>query len=107
MAKFEKVCVVVILLVGVVSFCQCAGIDDFLNDSALVKRQINCVLDKGPCDAIGLSLKASIREVLVNNCRNCNQQQAANARKVVEFVRTRYPAEWNEITRKYLGRARG
>ncbi|XP_068991320.1 ejaculatory bulb-specific protein 3 [Neodiprion pinetum] len=107
MAKFEKVCAFVIVLFGVLSICQCAGVDDLLNDSTLVRKQLNCVLDKGPCDAIGVSVKASIREVLINNCRNCNQQQAANARRVMEFVRTRYPAEWNEISRKYVGSARG
>nr|QCP68958.1 serosal cuticle-related protein 6 [Nilaparvata lugens] len=80
-----------------------ADIARMLNDAGLVQRQISCILGEGPCDNIGNMLKLAIPEVLKRNCRSCNAQQAANARRLISFVQTNYPSQWQKIQSRYLG----
>nr|CAD7409209.1 unnamed protein product [Timema poppensis] len=51
---------VVVLLLGIVTRGSTQGLQDvagFLQDPALVRRQLNCVINQGPCDATGEFIK--------------------------------------------------
>ncbi|XP_071448889.1 ejaculatory bulb-specific protein 3 [Hetaerina americana] len=80
-----------------------SDITPLINNPALVQRQIRCVLDQGPCDTTGQQIKAAIPEVLGRKCASCSPTQAANARKVINFVQQRYPSVWSAIQARYSG----
>nr|CAD7203709.1 unnamed protein product [Timema douglasi] len=78
-----------------------SDISNLLRDRGLVQRQILCVLDQGSCDHIGTMLKTAIPEIVTRNCRSCTPQQAANARKLANFVQSNYPEAWRQIVARY------
>nr|CAD7458453.1 unnamed protein product [Timema tahoe] len=80
-----------------------SDISNLLRDRGLVQRQILCVLDQGSCDHIGTMLKTAIPEIVTRNCRSCTPQQAANARKLANFVQSNYPEAWRQIVARYRG----
>ncbi|XP_012256273.2 ejaculatory bulb-specific protein 3-like [Athalia rosae] len=106
MAHLGNVAVVLVLCFGVFASCQQGSIEELLADTPLVRRQIACLLNEGPCDDLGRSAKVSLKEVLINNCARCQPQQRANAAKVVQFVSKNYPKEWARLVKLYGGNAR-
>ncbi|PSN34932.1 hypothetical protein C0J52_20146 [Blattella germanica] len=76
-------------------------ISRFLRDNAFIQREIDCILDKGPCDEIGRNLKLALPEVVTRNCRSCNLQQATNARRLINYVRSYYPNVYDQIQARY------
>nr|CAD7409208.1 unnamed protein product [Timema poppensis] len=46
---------------------------------------------------------AAIPEIVTRNCRSCTPQQAANARKLANFVQSNYPEAWRQIVARYRG----
>ncbi|CAO1336607.1 unnamed protein product [Diamesa hyperborea] len=79
------------------------NINKLLNNQVIVSKQIMCVLEKSPCDSLGMQLKAALPEVILRNCKNCSPQQAQNARKLTTFLQTRFPEVWAMLIRKYKG----
>ncbi|XP_067002336.2 allergen Tha p 1 [Anabrus simplex] len=77
------------------------NVKNILRDRRLVQRQIHCVLDKGPCDKLGNSLKSIIKEVLFNNCSKCSPRQATNAKIIVEHIQKNFPSDYNAIVAHY------
>ncbi|XP_015585244.1 ejaculatory bulb-specific protein 3 [Cephus cinctus] len=94
----------VAVVVGVFALCQAQDISLLLNDRNYVEKQINCVVGKGSCDRIGQQIKVLLPEVLNNQCSRCSPQQAQNARKLVDFMKQRYPNEWRIILKRFSGR---
>nr|CAH7760239.1 unnamed protein product [Callosobruchus chinensis] len=66
-----------------------------------VEKQLMCALGRAPCDALGSQIKEALPEIIGNNCRSCDQKQAANARRIARFVQTKYPDVWNALIKKY------
>ncbi|KAF6213511.1 hypothetical protein GE061_011231 [Apolygus lucorum] len=86
---------------GGLPFLTPSEVNRLISDSNYVKNQINCILGKAKCDSLGNQLKLAIPEVLGRNCKNCDAQQAANARKVTDFMRNNFPAEFGQILKRY------
>nr|AJP61952.1 chemosensory protein [Phenacoccus solenopsis] len=96
----------------ILSFSLCKGeanaannndIDSLLADKNFVRRQIHCVLGKARCDKFGNNLKASIPKVISQNCQSCTPEEAANANKIVSFVKQNYPDVWKKVAQRYSG----
>nr|APB88076.1 putative chemosensory protein 13 [Lygus lineolaris] len=96
-----SVLIAVVASQGGLPFLTTSEVNKLISDANYVKNQINCVLGKAKCDNLGNQLKLAIPEVLGRNCRNCDAQQAANARKVTDFMRTNFPAEFGQILKRY------
>lgn len=61
MTNFLSVGILVILFLGILSSSQAAGgVDELLGNRAFVQKQVDCALDKGPCDGLGELLKSKI-----------------------------------------------
>uniref|UniRef100_A0A1B6GN89 Uncharacterized protein n=1 Tax=Cuerna arida TaxID=1464854 RepID=A0A1B6GN89_9HEMI len=75
----------------------------FLQNRALVQQQLRCVVGTGGCDFIGQFLQRAVTEVVSRNCARCTPQQAANARRLMEYIRTNYPTEYSQIISRYSG----
>ncbi|KDR22550.1 putative odorant-binding protein A10 [Zootermopsis nevadensis] len=78
-------------------------ISHLLQNNAVIQQQINCVLDRGPCNELGRMLKLALPEVVGRNCRSCTAQQAANARRLVNFIRQRHPDVYSAVVARYSG----
>ncbi|XP_014287756.2 ejaculatory bulb-specific protein 3 [Halyomorpha halys] len=78
-----------------------------LSDRGYVQQQLNCVLGRGQCDAIGNQLRLVIPEVLSRNCRICTPQQAQTARNVINFISQNYPNEWSQIQSRFTPQSSG
>ncbi|KAG8303734.1 hypothetical protein J6590_002741 [Homalodisca vitripennis] len=65
----------------------------YLQNRAFVQQQLRCVVGTGGCDFVGQFLQRAVTEVVGRNCARCTPQQAANARRLLEYIRTNYPTE--------------
>ncbi|XP_033217232.1 ejaculatory bulb-specific protein 3-like [Belonocnema kinseyi] len=68
-----------------------------LQNKTLVQRQINCALDREPCDALGNQIKGLTMEAIANSCRRCSRKHAKMSQQVIEFMQDNYPQEFREI----------
>ncbi|XP_015180360.1 PREDICTED: uncharacterized protein LOC107068473 [Polistes dominula] len=74
---------------------------DRLKDTSFMKKQLDCILDRAPCDKLGLNMKTMIPKMVVNNCRDCNPSLRQNYGKLRNFMLQYYPVEWNAIIKRY------
>lgn len=92
-------CFVLILVLASTALAQ--DISLLLQNRDLVNREIGCVLQRNPCDVIGKQIKGLLPEALHNGCGRCTPQQAANAKKLMSFMRQNFPNEWRSILQIY------
>ncbi|XP_014608124.1 PREDICTED: uncharacterized protein LOC106788922 [Polistes canadensis] len=75
-----------------------------LKDRSFMKKQLDCVLDRAPCDQLGLNMKTMIPKMVVNNCHDCSPSLRQNYGKLRNFMQQYYPVEWNAIIKRYSKR---
>ncbi|KAK2574976.1 hypothetical protein KPH14_008739 [Odynerus spinipes] len=90
-----------LFLIGAIAYCQGQDVSRLLMDRVYVNKQINCILERGPCDGIGRHLKDMLPQALDNNCQRCTPAQKRRAVKLISFMRQNYPNEWNIIVQRY------
>ncbi|KAJ1530403.1 hypothetical protein ONE63_005311 [Megalurothrips usitatus] len=81
------------------------NINSFLSNPNIVRETIDCLKDTAPCKRLGVSLKQAIPEVVNNRCARCNPSQAANAQKLIDYVRANHPQDYRIIIDKYTVRS--
>ncbi|XP_012271970.1 ejaculatory bulb-specific protein 3-like [Orussus abietinus] len=96
--------VVALVVVGVFALAQAQDISGLLMDRNYVRRQIDCILERGRCDVIGRRIKTLLPDALNNGCRRCTPSEARIARRLMEFMQTNYPNEWRAIVQRYGNR---
>ncbi|GLV39846.1 uncharacterized protein CBL_08090 [Carabus blaptoides fortunei] len=69
--------------------------------SSYLERQLQCALDKAPCDYYGYQIKRSLPFILNNECRACDPRKMSNAQLLAKFIEMRYPDIWMELLQKY------
>ncbi|KAG5883687.1 hypothetical protein JTB14_007407 [Gonioctena quinquepunctata] len=72
-------------------------LESILSNFRILRNYIDCCVDKKPCDAQGLELKAHIRDALENNCDKCSEVQRKAVKKVCKKVYTEKPEWWKEL----------
>jgi hypothetical protein len=79
-----------------------------LNDRIWMYSQINCILDKGPCDEVGKTAKRIGADALTGHCpRPCDKCTKKAMRQVIGKLQNEYPAAWFEIQKKLLSQRQG
>lgn len=82
------------------------GADVRLNDEAFMQTQLNCVLDKGPCDELGASVKRLAPDIMRGICPHpCDDCKRGKIQKVMSTIARKYPKQWNEMVREFGRRA--
>ncbi|XP_017795804.1 PREDICTED: ejaculatory bulb-specific protein 3-like [Habropoda laboriosa] len=81
-------------------------IPNLLMNKQYVEKQIDCILDRGHCDAIGRKIKELLPEAINNYCRRCTSREVAQARTLITFMQQNYPQAWNLILRRYAAMQR-
>nr|XP_050854937.1 uncharacterized protein LOC127065928 [Vespula vulgaris] len=96
--------VIVFSLAVIVASCQ--GQDDMnrLTDKSFVRKQLDCILERRPCDKIGQNMKDLIPIIAYNNCQRCNPLLKQRYAKLRNFMLHHYPNEWNAIIQHYSKR---
>merc|ERR1711911_120153 len=67
-----------------------------------VRKNVDCVVDKGPCDSLGSRLKSeagpAVRQGRCGKSCSCEQIQV---RLVVNKLKREYPSQWSRVTSHY------
>ncbi|XP_035731123.1 uncharacterized protein LOC118445556 [Vespa mandarinia] len=72
-----------------------------LRDKSFVKKQLDCILERRPCDKMGQNMKDLIPIIAYNNCQRCNPHLKQRYAILRNFMLQHYPNEWNAIIRRY------
>lgn len=98
-------------------------VENTLKNDKLVRRYIDCVLDRGRCDSNGKDIKGTYPFLLINCCHNlkrwsldavdilprvlnekcasCSPKQKANADRIVDFMKSNHMNDWVQVNAKY------
>uniref|UniRef100_A0A1B6LJK7 Chemosensory protein 2 n=1 Tax=Graphocephala atropunctata TaxID=36148 RepID=A0A1B6LJK7_9HEMI len=76
-------------------------VEAVLRNERILRRYVDCALDKGPCTAEGRELKKRIPDALENDCAKCSELQRRQARHVLEFLVRHKRRYWDLLARKY------
>lgn len=76
-----------------------------LNDRSFIKQQVQCVLDQGPCDDIGRSIKLLAPEVMKGRCPPpCDPCKQKQIQKIMATLSKEYSQEWGQILNQFNGK---
>jgi len=82
------------------------GVNQKLKDENYMKQQLDCVLDKGPCDKNGQMIKRLAPDVLKGHCPNpCNICTRRQIKRVMAEVQRRFPRKFSEMLRSFSRRS--
>ncbi|KAF3427119.1 hypothetical protein E2986_09101 [Frieseomelitta varia] len=76
-------------------------VDRILQNGRILTNYIKCMLDEGPCTNEGRELKKILPDALSTDCSKCNEKQKRTANKVVNYLRTKRPKDWERLSAKY------
>ncbi|XP_011708037.1 PREDICTED: ejaculatory bulb-specific protein 3-like isoform X2 [Wasmannia auropunctata] len=78
-------------------------VDQILNNDRLLKRYIDCLLDKPNvrCPAEAIELKKHITDALDDECSKCSEHQKEMVKKVIKHLIINKRSMWNELKAKY------
>jgi hypothetical protein len=82
------------------------GVNQQLKDEKYIKQQLDCVLDKGPCDDKGRMIKRLAPDVLKGHCPHpCNICTRRQIKRVMAEVQRRFPRQFSEMLRSFSRRS--
>ncbi|XP_012258808.2 ejaculatory bulb-specific protein 3-like [Athalia rosae] len=76
-------------------------VDVILHSDRLLKRYMDCVLEKGPCSADGRYFRSILPDALATNCSKCTRKMKLNIRKVSKHIKKERPDDWESFVKKY------
>ncbi|CAL1684760.1 unnamed protein product [Lasius platythorax] len=78
-------------------------IDAILQNDRLLKRYVDCVLDKPNvrCPSEALELKKVLSEALETDCTKCTNRQKELAEKTINYLVINKKNMWDEVMAKY------
>ncbi|KAI4502067.1 hypothetical protein M0802_002749 [Mischocyttarus mexicanus] len=112
MRVITTIATLILVVINVIGLCQGQQDKEFMShvkgikDQFFMKKQLNCLLDRAPCDALGKNLKTLIPKLLANNCRECTQSTKNNFVKLRIFMMSNFPADWHAIVEHFSKRRR-
>jgi len=72
--------------------------DEKLNDDKFIRSQMDCAMNRAPCDEIGRQIRILAPEVLAGRCpAPCNPCIKNQIRKVMSQLSQRYPREFQQM----------
>ncbi|CAK9806583.1 Ejaculatory bulb-specific protein 3 [Anthophora quadrimaculata] len=76
-------------------------VDRILQNNRVLTNYIKCMLDEGPCTNEGRELKKTLPDALSTGCSKCNEKQKNTSEKVINYLRTKRPRDWDRLLAKY------
>ncbi|CAG9123617.1 unnamed protein product [Plutella xylostella] len=77
------------------------NLQEILDNKRLLMNYVNCVLEKGKCNAEGKELKDHLEEALQTGCAKCTEAQKKGAQTVIEHLIKNELELWRELANKY------
>lgn len=72
-----------------------------LQDEGFVRQQLDCVLDQGPCDDLGATIKRMAPDIMKGLCPPpCDECKKKQIQKVMSTIAKKYPKEWNQMVQQ-------
>ncbi|KAJ0174095.1 hypothetical protein K1T71_010241 [Dendrolimus kikuchii] len=75
-------------------------IDHLIQNPRLLKKYLDCFLDKGPCTPIGRLFKQVLPEVVTTACGKCTTSQKRLSRKTFNAFKRYFPETFAELKKK-------
>ncbi|XP_041985132.1 ejaculatory bulb-specific protein 3-like [Aricia agestis] len=75
--------------------------EDLEKNPAALKKQVDCYLDRAPCDDIPQHYKTHIREEIVNSCAECDVRLKHNIKTFLHILKKTLPEEYKSFRAKY------
>jgi len=93
---------------GLVKDAQCAAsnfiTEEKMKDKDFIEFQLNCALERGPCDDIGNKIKILAPEVLAGRCPPpCTECTRKQIRRVMTELSQKFPRKFQEMMGKLRG----
>lgn len=76
-------------------------LDKILSTKRLFDNYFKCLMDQGKCTPDGKELKKLLPDALKTNCAKCTDKQRDGTDRVLRFMVTHKPAEWEQLKAKY------
>nr|AJP61956.1 chemosensory protein [Phenacoccus solenopsis] len=76
-------------------------IDKILTNDRILKRLMDCIMDRGPCTREGKELKRIIPDALKTNCSKCNDRQKMNTGRALAYLLHYKPEYWFELLNRF------
>jgi len=71
-------------------------------DKNFVRKQLDCALDKGPCDELGTTIKRMAPDILRGLCPPpCDECKKKHIHKVMSIISNEFPQEWNKLLQQF------
>merc|ERR1719210_1964647 len=89
--------------VGGILKCKAEDVasDIRLQDEGFVRQQLDCVLDQGPCDDLGATIKRMAPDIMKGLCPPpCDECKKKQIQKVMSTIAKKYPKEWNQMVQQ-------
>lgn len=74
--------------------------DHLIQNPRLLKKYLDCFLDKGPCTPIGRLFKQVLPEVITTACAKCTTSQKRFSRKTFDAFNRYFPESVAELRQK-------
>ncbi|XP_026729694.1 ejaculatory bulb-specific protein 3-like isoform X3 [Trichoplusia ni] len=75
-------------------------IDNLIQNVRLLKKYLDCFLEKGPCTPIGRVFRQLLPEAIATACKKCSPSQRRLARKTFNALRNHFPEGHDELIKK-------
>lgn len=75
-------------------------IDQFVENPRLLKKYLDCFLDRGPCTPVGRVFRAVLPEIVRTACSKCSPSQKRFARRTFEAFQRYSPESHSELKKK-------
>lgn len=77
------------------------NVDDILKSDRLFTNYFKCLMDTGRCTPEGSELKRLLPDALKTSCKKCTEKQQVNTDKVLRFISSKKPKQWEELKAKF------
>nr|XP_021190506.2 ejaculatory bulb-specific protein 3 isoform X1 [Helicoverpa armigera] len=75
-------------------------IDTLIQNPRLLKKYLDCFLEKGPCTPIGRVFRQILPDAVATACEKCSPSQRRLARKTFNAIRRNFPQGYVELMSK-------
>nr|QCZ25116.1 chemosensory protein 2 [Nezara viridula]QWS70521.1 chemosensory protein 9 [Cylas formicarius] len=76
-------------------------LDEILNNTRLLDKYFNCLVEKDKCTTDGKELKDIVPDALKTACSKCNEKQKGGVEKVLRFLIEKKRDYYDELSKKY------
>ncbi|XP_049817280.1 ejaculatory bulb-specific protein 3 isoform X2 [Aethina tumida] len=104
-----------IILVAIIPLVLCAlpqerkyttkyddiDLDEIIQNERILKKYIDCLLDRGKCTRDGMILKKHMQDAIETDCIKCSKKQKEGSEYIIRYLIDNKPHYWSSLEEKY------